>query len=68
MPKTTNARPQPARQFWLTRPARKRAPWHWFDHPDMQARIATAEADRREGRVTTFDSRESALAYLHSQL
>lgn len=25
--------------------------WNWFDHPEMQARIAEAEADRREGRV-----------------
>lgn len=40
--------------------------WHWFDHPEMQARIAEAEADRREGRVKRFDSREAALAYLDS--
>jgi hypothetical protein len=26
--------------------------WHWFDLPEMQARIAEAEADLREGRVT----------------
>lgn len=40
--------------------------WHWFDHPEMQARIQKAEADRREGRVEKFDSREAALAHLDS--
>lgn len=45
---------------------RKADDWHWFDHPEMQARIAEAEADRREGRVKRFDSREAALAYLDS--
>ena len=47
-------------------PPRSRQPanWHWFDHPEMQARIAAAEADRREGRVEKFDSREAAFAYL----
>jgi hypothetical protein len=40
--------------------------WHWFNHPEMQARIAAAEADRREGRVEKFDSREAALAALNS--
>jgi hypothetical protein len=43
---------------------RKADDWHWFDHPEMQARIAEAEADLREGRVKRFDSREAALAYL----
>ncbi|HEX8317416.1 hypothetical protein [Longimicrobium sp.] len=44
--------------------SRKPANWHWFDHPEMQARIAAAEADRRGGRVEKFDSREAAFAYL----
>jgi hypothetical protein len=44
--------------------SRKPAHWQWFDHPEMQARIAAAEADRREGRVEKFDSREAAFAYL----
>lgn len=41
-----------------------RADWHWFDHPEMKARIRKAEADRLEGRVEKFDSREAALARL----
>lgn len=40
--------------------------WHWFDHPEMQARIRKAESDRLEGRVEKFDSREAALARLDS--
>lgn len=43
---------------------RKPDDWHWFDHPEMQARIAEAEEDLREGRVKQFDTREAALAYL----
>jgi hypothetical protein len=43
-----------------------RGGWHWFDHPEMQARIEKAEADRREGRVEKFDTREAALAHLDS--
>jgi hypothetical protein len=38
--------------------------WHWFDHPEMRRRIAEAEADRREGRVTRMESTESISAYL----
>ena len=38
--------------------------WHWFDHPEMRARIEKAEEDRREGRVRRFDSREAALDWL----
>lgn len=38
--------------------------WHWFDHPEMQARIEKAERDRREGRVERFDSQEAALRHL----
>lgn len=36
----------------------------WFYHPEMQARIAEAEADRREGRVTFGSSLEELLAQL----
>ena len=44
----------------------RRSGWHWFDHPEMQARIQKAESDRLEGRVEKFDSRETALAHLDS--
>jgi len=47
---------------------RKRDDWHWFDHPEMQARIAKAEEDVREGRVKHFDSREDVFAYLDSRV
>lgn len=40
--------------------------WHWFDHPEMQARIAEAEADRCEGRVTRMETPEAVEAYLRS--
>lgn len=43
---------------------RKSDDWHWFDHPEMQARIEKAESDRREGRIEKFDSREAAFAHL----
>lgn len=36
----------------------------WFQHPDMQARVAEAEADFREGRFTRTDTPEAAQAYL----
>ena len=45
---------------------RLREDWHWFDHPEMRARIAEAEADRREGRVTRMDTPEAIEAYLKS--
>jgi hypothetical protein len=32
----------------------------------MQARVAAAEADGREGRIERFDSRAKAFAYLDS--
>src|SRR3954453_22111365 len=38
----------------------------WFHHPEMQARIAEAEADFREGRFTVTDTPEEAQAYLDS--
>lgn len=44
---------------------RRERPWHWFNHPEMQARIAEAEADIREGRTYTC-SAEEYLALLES--
>ncbi|HEX6038357.1 MAG TPA: AbrB/MazE/SpoVT family DNA-binding domain-containing protein [Longimicrobium sp.] len=38
----------------------------WFHHPEMQARIAKAEADRREGRIVTTETLEEAQALLDS--
>jgi hypothetical protein len=38
----------------------------WFHHPEMQARIAQAEADLREGRVTHTETLEEAQAFLDS--
>jgi hypothetical protein len=38
----------------------------WFYHPEMQARIAQAEADMREGRVTRGSSLEELMAHLDS--
>ncbi|HEV7588878.1 MAG TPA: AbrB/MazE/SpoVT family DNA-binding domain-containing protein [Longimicrobium sp.] len=38
----------------------------WFHHPDVQARVAEAEADFREGRFTRTDTPEEAQAYLDS--
>lgn len=48
------------------RPRREGAAWHWFDHPEMQARIARAEADRAAGRVQRADSLEELLAQLRA--
>jgi hypothetical protein len=45
----------------------KRAEWHWFDHPEMQSRIAGAESDLAEGRYTRFASPEEYLEYLEGQ-
>ncbi len=36
----------------------------WFHHPDMERRVAQAEADFREGRSTTVGSPEGAQAFL----
>ena len=47
-------------------PRAKASGRHWFDHPEMQGRIAEAESDMREGRVKRFDSRDEAMAYLDS--
>jgi hypothetical protein len=38
----------------------------WFHHPEMQARIAEAEADFREGRSTRTETPEEAQAFLDS--
>lgn len=38
----------------------------WFRHPEMQARIAEAEADFREGRFVETTTPEEAQAYLDS--
>ena len=38
----------------------------WFHHPEMQARIAQAEADFREGHVTYTATPEEAQAFLDS--
>jgi hypothetical protein len=38
----------------------------WFEHPEVQARIAEAEADFREGRFTRTSTPEEAQAYLDS--
>ncbi|HEV3049566.1 MAG TPA: hypothetical protein VGX50_04620 [Longimicrobium sp.] len=71
MQKTTRERMKTGPRSWrqllgaITRRFRPQS-WHWFDHPEMQARIEKAESDRREGRVEKFDSRESALAHLDS--
>ena len=35
-----------------------RANWHWFDHPEMQARIANAEDDLATGRYTDVSAEE----------
>jgi hypothetical protein len=37
---------------------------HWFDHPEMQARIARAEADFRDGHVQCGNSLEELLSQL----
>jgi hypothetical protein len=39
---------------------------HWFDHPEMRARIAEAEAERSAGLGKRFDNRDEAVAYLDS--
>lgn len=38
----------------------------WFEHPEVQTRIAEAEADFREGRFTRTSTPEEAQAYLDS--
>lgn len=38
----------------------------WFDHPEMQARIARAEADLREDRFVDVHSEEELVAFLDS--
>jgi hypothetical protein len=60
--KTPHKRTLRARVTALVR--RMTGGWHWFDHPEMQARIEKAESDRREGRVQRHESREAAFAHL----
>ena len=38
----------------------------WFHHPEVQKRVAEAEADFREGRYTRTSTPEEAQAYLDS--
>jgi bifunctional DNA-binding transcriptional regulator/antitoxin component of YhaV-PrlF toxin-antitoxin module len=38
----------------------------WFHHPEMQERIAQAEADFREGRAVYADTPEEAQQFLDS--
>jgi len=38
----------------------------WFDHPDIQARVAQAERDFAEGRSTRTRTPEEAQALLDS--
>ena len=38
----------------------------WFQHPDMQARVAQAEKDFAEGRATRTQTSEEAQALLDS--
>jgi hypothetical protein len=74
MPKTQSTPAEPRKRrgrgrwnlFRKLFPRDKAPDRRWFDHPEMQARIAEAEADMREGRVKRFDSRDEAMAYLDS--
>jgi hypothetical protein len=43
---------------FMMRAARRLRPWHWFDHPEMQARIAKAEDDLANGRFTDTPASE----------
>jgi hypothetical protein len=38
----------------------------WFRHPEMQARVAEAEADFRDGRFRRTETPDRAQAYLDS--
>ncbi len=48
----------------ILRPGRRTRDQSWFYHPEMQARIAEAEADFREGRFVRFHSLEEVMEYL----
>jgi hypothetical protein len=50
----------------IFRPGRRTRDDSWFYHPEMQARIAEAEAERREGRTRIFHSLEELMQHLHS--
>ena len=45
---------------------RKRRDGDWFAHPEVQARVAEAEADIRRGRVYRISSPAEAKALLDS--
>jgi hypothetical protein len=47
-------------------PAKESADRHWFDHPEMRARIAEAEADFLNGRSYHTDSPEAVEALFDS--
>ncbi len=66
MRKTNSDRKHPVRASAGVSRVKTRGKGHWFDHPEMQARIAKAEQDRSEGRVQSFESRDAALAYFDS--
>ncbi len=59
MPKADTNRATPRRKprFLAVRvPRKRRHGWHWFDHPEMQARIREFEEERDSGQLQTFDS------------
>ncbi|HET6231775.1 MAG TPA: hypothetical protein VFE05_16995 [Longimicrobiaceae bacterium] len=58
----------PIRPAGSARRVKKQGDWNWFDHPEMQARIAESETDICEGRTKKFDSPADALAYLNGCL
>lgn len=72
MPKADGTPRKPGRWRFVSRRiremfAREKAPErHWFDHPEMQARIAEAEAERAAGLGKRFNNRDEAMAYLDS--
>ncbi|HVG45844.1 MAG TPA: hypothetical protein VM890_13980 [Longimicrobium sp.] len=76
MPKTPGraAKTRPKRRFSRTVTglrkmlgrAKKSEGRHWFDHPEMQARVAEAEADFLNGRSYHTDSPEAVQALFDS--
>jgi hypothetical protein len=56
MPKVKSIGPAVRRGVDAVR--RRVSPWHWFDHPEMQARIASAEDDLANGRYTDTPASE----------
>ena len=68
MQKTNRSRmvKRPANRAIAPRRVRARTSSSWFFHPEMQARIAEAEADLRDGRTHRTDSADSAQRLLDS--